>query len=311
MESQNKQIIYHGSNVAVEQPQIRVFGHYKDFGYGFYCTKLEQQAKKWAMTKSPRHVVSLYGYNENFDGLQKKSFSEMSDEWLDFVASCRRGIEHQYDIVEGPMADDQIWDYVEDFVAGNISREAFWALARFKHPTHQIVFCTPEALQSITYQENYEIGGNVTEHTANDAATYLRFRMDIDYWLEEVSWNGEVYEFFDGNDSLNEWKQEWKELIIDNMFELLIDVRTGKISNWPQGKTASFRTVKIVDNGEYTLLNAEKKRICGYTGYVPECLSIEEKGWGDYLEFEVGSNGIIHNWKFGQNEIEEFMENIR
>ena len=91
----------------------------------------------------------------------------------------------------------------------------------------------------------------------------------------------------------------------------LIDVRTGKISNWPQGKTASFRTVKIVDTGEYTLLNAEKKRICGYTGYVPECLSIEEKGWGDYLEFEVGSNGIIHNWKFGQNEIEEFMENIR
>ena len=42
----------------------------------------------------------------------------MTDEWLDFVVDCRQGVTHQYDIVEGPMADDQIWDYVEDFIEG-------------------------------------------------------------------------------------------------------------------------------------------------------------------------------------------------
>ena len=40
------------------------------------------------------------------------------------------------------MADDQIWDYVEDYMEGSITREAFWILAKFKYPTHQIVFCT-------------------------------------------------------------------------------------------------------------------------------------------------------------------------
>ncbi len=32
-----------------------------------------------------------------------------------------------------------------------ISREAFWALARFRHPTHQICFYTPAALACIKF----------------------------------------------------------------------------------------------------------------------------------------------------------------
>ena len=81
----------------------------------------------------------------------------MTDEWLDFVVDCRQGVTHQYDIVEGPMADDQIWDYVEDYSNGIISREAFWALARFKHPTHQIVFCSELAIKTLTYKSYYTI----------------------------------------------------------------------------------------------------------------------------------------------------------
>lgn len=46
------------------------------------------------------------------------------------VVNCRSGIEHPYDIIEGPMADDQIWDYVEDFMDGNISRDAFWGISK-------------------------------------------------------------------------------------------------------------------------------------------------------------------------------------
>lgn len=74
------------------------------------------------------------------------------EEWLQFVVDCRRGIEHTYDIVEGPMADDQVWDYVEDYVAGNISKAAFWELVKFKYPTHQIVFCTEQALETISFE---------------------------------------------------------------------------------------------------------------------------------------------------------------
>ena len=76
----------------------------------------------------------------------------MTDEWLDFVVDCRRGIKHDYDIVEGPMADDQIWNFVEGFVAGRIPRGAFWGLVKFNYPTHQIVFCTEAALSTLTFE---------------------------------------------------------------------------------------------------------------------------------------------------------------
>lgn len=148
--------IYHGSNVAVESPQIIISGYYKDFGFGFYCTNIEKQAKKWALTKQGASIISVFNYRIT-EGLKVLSFPEMTDGWLDFVVECRRGIKHEYDIVEGPMADDQIWDYVEDFMDGNITREAFWVLAKFKYPTHQIVFCTQKALQSISFNHSYSL----------------------------------------------------------------------------------------------------------------------------------------------------------
>lgn len=148
--------IFHGSNVVVEKPQIIVSGFYKDFGFGFYCTNIERQAKKWAQTKKGDSFVSVYNYLPT-DKLKVLSFPVMTDEWLDFVVACRRGIKHEYDIVEGPMADDQIWDYVEDFIEGNITREAFWVLAKFKYPTHQIVFCTQKSLDSIVFEKSYSL----------------------------------------------------------------------------------------------------------------------------------------------------------
>lgn len=144
-------IIYHGSNVIVSSPRILVNGFYKDFGYGFYCTNIEKQAKRWALTKRGKSVVNRYEYIPNA-ALSQLGFDTMTEEWLDFVANCRLGKEHPYDIVEGPMADDQVWDYVEDYIAGRISRAAFWELVKFKYPTHQIVFCTQEALKTLQYE---------------------------------------------------------------------------------------------------------------------------------------------------------------
>ena len=136
--------------------QISENGFYKDFGYGFYCTIYEKQAKRRAMTKRKNHIVNLYKYTELPD-LKTKVFEKMTEEWLQFVVDCRRGIKHEYDIVEGPMADDTIWDYVEDYMAGRISKAAFWELVKFKYPTHQIVFCTERALQTIKFERSYSL----------------------------------------------------------------------------------------------------------------------------------------------------------
>lgn len=144
-------LVYHGSNVEVSHPKVIQNGFYKDFGYGFYCTNFEKQAKRWALTRKGVSVVNRYIYTESKD-LKIKKFPEMTDEWLDFVAECRSGKLHDYDIVEGPMADDQIWNYVEGFMDGRITRQAFWELVKFNYPTHQIVFCTEVALDTLMFE---------------------------------------------------------------------------------------------------------------------------------------------------------------
>ena len=48
-------------------------------------------------------------------------------------------------------------DSVEDYMAERISKEAFWELVKFKYPTHQIVFCTEKALQTIKFEGSYSL----------------------------------------------------------------------------------------------------------------------------------------------------------
>ncbi|OUN29271.1 hypothetical protein B5G33_11785 [Blautia sp. An81] len=57
----------------------------------------------------------------------------------------------------GAMANDQIYNYVSDYMDGVITREQFWVLAKFKYPTHQINFCTKEALQCLKYRGYEEV----------------------------------------------------------------------------------------------------------------------------------------------------------
>jgi len=143
-------IVYHGSKDVVEKPEIRITRYHKDFYFGFYCTMYRPQAERWALRYTGEGIINEYEYAPD-ETMKVKVFSEMTEEWLDFIADCRAGKSHNYDIVEGPMADDTIFNYVQDFLDGNISRAAFWELARFKKPTHQISFHTERALKSLRF----------------------------------------------------------------------------------------------------------------------------------------------------------------
>lgn len=145
----SKQIVYHGSYCKVENPEIIKGKFTKDFGIGFYCTILEEQAEKWAK-KYETPKINIYEYNEN-PKLKIKNFTLMTEEWLDFIIECRSGKKHNYDIVIGAMADDQVYNYVTDLISGQITREAFWELAKFRHPTHQIAFCTDNSLECLKF----------------------------------------------------------------------------------------------------------------------------------------------------------------
>lgn len=152
----NEIILYHGSQEIVETPEIRIQKYNKDFYFGFYCTLYPEQAKRWATRFGAVGYVNEYRYIKN-ETLNIKIFPEMTEEWLDFIALCRTGKPHDYDIVEGPMADDTIFNYVQNFVDGKISREAFWNLAKFKKPTHQISFHTVKALTTLKFLKGSEV----------------------------------------------------------------------------------------------------------------------------------------------------------
>ena len=124
------QVIYHGNDTKIENPKILSLKYLKDFGTGFYCTILKDQAIKWA-NKYNTKVINLYEYHEN-KNLKIKDFTIMTEEWLDFITLCRSGKKHDYDIVIGAMADDQIYNYINDLLSGIITREAFWELAKFR-----------------------------------------------------------------------------------------------------------------------------------------------------------------------------------
>ena len=147
--------VYHGGYMAVKQPEIRKGRNTKDFGTGFYCTVIKEQAQRWARRYDTK-VVSIYEVRLR-PTLKIKEFKDMTNEWLDFIIACRSGIPHDFDIVIGAMADDQIYNYISDYMEGTITHEQFWVMAKFKYPTHQINFCTQEALKCLQYRGYEEV----------------------------------------------------------------------------------------------------------------------------------------------------------
>lgn len=147
--------IYHGSNIEIKSPILSIESKFnKDFGNGFYCTNIEKQAIRWAIRKGRgKGFVSKYEYDYlKTINLNTLRFSVMTEEWLDFIIACRNGKAHSYDIVEGPMADDEVYNYINDYISGIIPRNVFWELAKFRHPTHQLCFCTEKSLGCLNYE---------------------------------------------------------------------------------------------------------------------------------------------------------------
>lgn len=128
-------------------------------------------------------------------------------------------------------------------------------------------------------------------------------------WHDEpVKLNGTEY------DSIEAIEQSYPELFNTNSygekcFVLTIDVETGQVINWPKNSPYDFFDVKIIDEGEYILLDKNCKVIAEYKGYVPDCVGcVGCDGYGDYLEFEIDSASSIPNWNFTQEHLDDFMK---
>lgn len=92
-------ILYHGGTDIVEKPVVRPLSAGRDFGMGFYCTDIRNQAEKWAMrqgyVRKQKAVLNIYEFDiENAQrNLNFKKFVDYSQEWLELVINCRRSLQ--------------------------------------------------------------------------------------------------------------------------------------------------------------------------------------------------------------------------
>lgn len=75
----------------------------------------------------------------------------------------------------------------------------------------------------------------------------------------------------------------------------VINLETGRVLDWPLGTTADIH-YKVCDAGLYWLLDVERRRVAMKNGYVPDFLSVNDSGWGDYIIMSIGSDGVISGW---------------
>lgn len=152
-------IIYHGGTEIVSVPRIIKQSIGRDFGVGFYTTSIREQATKWAMRQTrfrrkDEAILNIYELDDiAFKTLDIKNFDDYAMEWLDFVISCRQDadFEHEYDLVIGKIANDDVGETVQAVIDGLTSKEFALNKLTFMHANNQICFSTEKALKYLNF----------------------------------------------------------------------------------------------------------------------------------------------------------------
>ena len=155
--------LYHGSYTKIDEIDLSKAKPYKDFGRGFYLTKYYEQAKFWAARLGKEHgtegVVTEFEFDEyayKDDSLSVSTFDNYNEQWFDFIILNRNNKEkmHDYDIVEGPVADDKVQNRIIDYLNEVITKATFLEELKWHEETHQICFCTVASLQFIKQRDS-------------------------------------------------------------------------------------------------------------------------------------------------------------
>ena len=214
-------IVYHGSYTAIDEIDLSQCKVGRDFGRGFYVTCIRSQAAFWAKRKGRKSrsdgVVTEFQFDEDLCEAMDMNvlrFDGYTEEWLDFVVPNRinktkRQI-HDFDIIEGPVADDDIATRIDDYLDENITKEQFLKDLTFKEPSHQICFCTVQSLQSLVLRKGKI--DSVIFHTDNDVLQALM----TDFALSEIEaankyFKSKTYTFL-ADEKTELYKKNWQEI---------------------------------------------------------------------------------------------------
>ena len=161
-------ILYHGTTLEIQKPVIIRSEIGRDFGFAFYTTDIEEQARRWALRrarmlsrKSRRPeaaIVNVYEWREE-TALAVKRFDDASLEWLDLVVLCRGNPAHRhgYDVVIGKIANDNVGETVSFVAQGIMRKEDALERLRFERINNQIAFCSEAALAELAFKRSFVV----------------------------------------------------------------------------------------------------------------------------------------------------------
>ena len=158
-------LVYHGSNVEVRKPNILKSRKKTDFGRGFYTTTQKEQAEHWTSikmdrAKTGRRVVSVFEVGDELltdPDLKIREFHGPDEAWLNFVVDSRKGVEHDYDLVFGPVANDKVFTVVNLYESGVLDAPAAIAELKAYKTYNQLSFHTPRVIRALRFVESYEV----------------------------------------------------------------------------------------------------------------------------------------------------------
>ena len=143
-------LVYHSSDQCFREPDVVHSRDALDFGRGFYVTRLKEQAEKYAkrfLRAGNDAYLHIFDYTPDYD-MQIKVFDTYNEEWLDFVCSCRNGndVYKHYDIIEGGVANDKVFQTVDLYMAGIYNKEQALQNLMYEMPNNQLCFITQAAI---------------------------------------------------------------------------------------------------------------------------------------------------------------------
>ena len=157
--------LYHGSTVAVRKPSLRPGRPNADFGKGFYTTGNIEQAIRWVHIKQEREeaqraIVSVYEFDKSLlesPDLHIRLFNGADEAWLYFVTDCRKSRKHDYDLVQGPVANDKVFTTVNLFESGVLSAEAAILQLKAYKTYDQLSFHSARSIVTLQFIESMEV----------------------------------------------------------------------------------------------------------------------------------------------------------
>jgi len=177
-------ILFHGSNHDFSSVDLVKSKDKRDFGKGFYTTTIKEQAQQWGFNMFNRFGGDgIFLYEFEFlasDDLKNKLFNGITDEWFDFILANRTlgGIQHNFDYIQGPVANDKTFLTITGFIDGILSRDEAMQRLRHSKSNDQVSLHTEKAISALKLKNKKETSPDKIIYNGQDLNFFITQKIE-------------------------------------------------------------------------------------------------------------------------------------